>query len=396
MFETVETAPPDPILGLSEAFAKDPRADKINLSVGVFKDEHGNTPVLGSVKEAERRLLDEEKSKGYRPIGGDPEYGRLVRQLLFGASSDLVSGGRAVTAHTPGGTGGLRVAGDFLGFVSPKTTLWLSSPTWVNHPKIFEASHIAQRTYPYFDAASNGLDFGGMLSALEQAAEGDVVLLHACCHNPSGVDPSNEQWEQIAELMARRGLVPLVDFAYQGFGAGTEEDAAGVRILADKVEELLVCSSFSKNFGLYNERTGALTIVAKSKAHAEAVFSQVKVRIRTNYSNPPAHGGSIVRTILSDAALEKQWQAELAAMRDRINSMRRQFVSMLRDKGAKGDYEFITRQKGMFSFSGLSTAQVDRLRDDCGIYIVNSGRINVAGMTPSNLGPLTDAIIAVS
>jgi aspartate/tyrosine/aromatic aminotransferase len=395
MFESVQTAPSDPILGLTEAFNTDTRSDKINLSVGVYKDSEGRTPVLACVKEAERRILETETSKGYKPISGDPEYGRLVRQLLFGTGSELVTGGRGQTAHTPGGTGALRVAGDYIHNQHPRATLWLSQPTWANHPKVFEAAGIPQRQYPYFHAHKNQLDLDGMLGALSNAAAGDVVLLHACCHNPTGVDPNAEQWDQIARVLAKRGALPLVDFAYQGFGTGLEEDATGLRTLCGKLDELLVCSSFSKNFGLYNERTGALTIVAKSAANASSVMSQVKICVRTNYSNPPAHGGAIVREILSDETLKEQWQAELSGMRLRIHTMRERFAEMLTNKGAKGDFSFITRQNGMFSFSGLSQEQVERLRTDHGIYVVGSGRINVAGMTDSNLDRLTDAVIAV-
>jgi aspartate/tyrosine/aromatic aminotransferase len=395
MFEAVPTAPPDPILGITEAFNADPRTGKINLSVGVYKDAAGGTPVLGVVKEAERRLLEQEKSKGYKPISGDPEYCRLVQDLLFGKDHEIVKSGRAATAHTPGGTGALRVAADYLSVCHPGVTVWSSDPTWENHRKIFEAAGLEQGTYPYFDARKNALDLEGMLGQLRALPKGDVVLLHACCHNPSGVDPTPEEWQRITDVVAERGLLPLVDFAYQGFGEGLEADALGLHTLAASAPELLVCSSFSKNFGLYNERTGALSVVAKERAAAQAVLSQLKICIRTNYSNPPAHGGAIVSTILGDTALRARWEAELAEMRSRIHSMREEFARTLEAKGAKTDFSFITRQKGMFSFSGLSREQVDRLKSDHGVYIVGSGRINVAGMTADNLGPLTDAILAV-
>lgn len=395
MFESVKTAPPDPILGLSEAFARDPRPHKINLSVGVFKTADGKTPVLDVVKDAEQRLLAEETSKGYKPIEGDPEFGKLVRGLLFGDASPLVGGGRAVTAHTPGGTGALRVAADYLHSQHAGASVWMSDPTWVNHPKVFEAAGLTVRTYPYFDAAGNRVDFDAMLGALGAAPAGDVILLHGGCHNPTGADLSREQWQRVAKVLAERKLLPLVDFAYQGFGTGLDEDAEGVRLLAAELPELFVCSSFSKNFGLYNERTGALTALAGTSEVASAVLSQLKSCIRSNYSNPPAHGGAIVRAVLADPALRKRWVVELAAMRDRINGMRREFVRLLADKGAKRDFGFIAEQRGMFSFSGLTKAQVERLRDDFAIYAVGSGRINVAGMTPANIGPLTDAIVAV-
>jgi aspartate/tyrosine/aromatic aminotransferase len=351
--------------------------------------------VLAVVKEAERRLLEQEKSKGYKPISGDPEYCRLVQHLLFGSAHEIVTSGRGATAHTPGGTGALRVAADYLRACHPGATVWSSDPTWENHKKIFEAASLAQGSYPYFDANQSALDIEGMLSQLDKLPQGDVVLLHACCHNPSGVDPTPEQWNRIAEVVGRRGLVPLVDFAYQGFGEGLEADARGLLALASQVQELFVCSSFSKNFGLYNERAGALTVVAKERAAAQAVLSQLKICIRTNYSNPPAHGGAIVSTILGDPALRARWETELAEMRARIQAMREQFAQVLEAKGAKADFSFITRQKGMFSFSGLSREQVERLKGDHAVYIVGSGRINVAGMTADNLGPLSDAILAV-
>jgi aspartate aminotransferase len=395
MFETVKTAPPDPILGLSETFAKDPRSNKINLAVGVYKDAAGGTPVLQVVKQAEHLLLEQETSKGYKPIEGDPVFGRLVREMLFGADSSLVDGGRSQTAHTPGGTGALRVAADYFHSQHPGSSVWISDPTWVNHQKVFEAAGLGVKVYPYFDAANNRVDFDAMIAALAKAPAGDVILLHGGCHNPTGADPSLEQWQRIAQVLGERGLFPLVDFAYQGFGTGLEEDAASVRVLGQQLPELFVCSSFSKNFGLYNERTGALTAVAKTPEHAEAVLSQLKSCIRANYSNPPAHGGAIVRAILSDATLRTAWHTELKQMRDRINEMRREFVAQLAAKGATRDFSFIAKQRGMFSFSGLDKAQVERLKSEFAIYAVGSGRINVAGMTPSNLGPLTDAIVKV-
>ncbi len=395
MFENVTTAPPDPILGITEAFLKDPNPNKINLSVGVFKDEKGTTPVLEVVKQAERRLLETEQTKNYKPITGDPAYGKLVQGLLFGEGHALITEQRAETAHTPGGTGALRVVADYLHKLHPSTKVWMSNPTWANHPKVFEAAGVTTAEYAYFDKAKNGLAFEAMLESLEQASAGDAVLLHACCHNPTGVDPSLEQWEKIAELLQRKQLLPVVDFAYQGFGAGVEEDARGLRCIAEKCPELFVCSSFSKNFGLYNERTGALTVVAKSADHAKSVISQIKICIRTNYSNPPAHGGAVVALVLGDPALRQRWEEEVAAMRTRIAGMREQFVNTLKTCGAKTDFSFITRQKGMFSFSGLNKQQVEKLRAEHGIYIVGSGRINVAGMTPSNMQPLCKAIVSV-
>lgn len=395
MFENVTAAPPDPILGITDAFKKDDRKEKINLSVGVYQDDSGKTPVLPSVKEAERRLLEQEATKSYKPINGDPAYGAAVRTLLYGAGSELINSGRAVTCHTPGGTGGLRLAADFLATKVGSKKIWMSDPTWANHPTIFEAAGFEVAKYTYFDAQASALNFKGLLSSLDSVHAGDVVLLHACCHNPSGVDPSPDQWKEIAQLLKAKGALPLVDFAYQGFGVGIEEDAAGVRSLAALFDEMLVCSSFSKNFGLYNERTGALTVQSGSEGTASNVLSQLKVCARTNYSNPPAHGGSIVTTILGNEQLHAQWVAELDGMRSRIKDMRSALVQGLKKAGAKEDFSFIEDQKGMFSFSSLNKDQVEALKKEHAIYIVGSGRINVAGITSSNVGPLCQAIVSV-
>jgi aspartate/tyrosine/aromatic aminotransferase len=398
MFQTVQLAPPDPILGIGEAFAKDPSPNKINLSVGVFKDAAGKTPVLPSVKEAEKRLLATEASKGYMPIDGSPAYNAAVQALLFG-DHEVVKSKRCATSHTPGGTGGLRVAADYLRKNHGPLTVWISDPTWNNHESIFQSAGLTVKTYPYFDPKTNGLNFDGMIAALKGAAAGDVILLHGCCHNPTGVDPTPAQWQTIAEVLGERGVLPLVDFAYQGFAAGIKEDAACLAALLGKCSEMIVVSSFSKNFGLYNERTGALTVVAADAGAAEKVLSQVKIAIRTNYSNPPAHGGLIVTTILTDPALRVQWENEVKEMRQRIHKMRELFVKSLNDRGVKlspAGNDFITRQNGMFSFSNLNKDQVKALKEKFAIYIVGSGRINVAGMTEANMGPLCDAIAAVA
>ncbi len=396
MFEHVPLAPPDAIFGLTEAFRQDRRPDKIHLGAGVYKDEDGRTPVLGCVKEAERRLLESEASKVYLPIDGAAEYAAAVQELLFGPQHEVIVS-RAVTAHCPGGTGALRVAADLLKLVRPDARVWLSEPTWPNHPQILEAVGLEIETYPYFDAATNGLDFEETVSALESAEPGDAVLLHGCCHNPTGVDPTAEQWRRIAALLAERGAVAWLDFAYQGFAAGVDEDAAGLRALLG-AGELIVCSSFSKNFGLYNERVGALTVVTASADHGAAVRSQVKRLIRANYSNPPAHGSAIVTTVLGDDALRARWLDELAGMRERIRDMRRTFARELDARGvalSPSGNGFLAEQRGMFSFSGLSREQVARLRDEHAIYMVGSGRLNVAGMTRSNMPRLCDAIAAV-
>ena len=395
MFEDVALAPPDPILGLTEAFNADPNPQKINLSVGIYQDDRGVTPVLGTVKQAERRLVEAGGSKAYKPIAGDPAFGLHVRELSFGAGHELVTDGRAVTAHTPGGTGALRIAGDYLKKLHGAPALWVSAPTWANHQSVFESAGLAVRTYPYFDSAKNRLDFDAMRIALGRVAAGDVVLLHGGCHNPTGVDPSPEQWKEIAAALVERRALPLIDFAYQGFASGVEEDAAGVRSVAGACPELVVCSSFSKNFGLYSERVGALTFVTGDAASAARVLSQVKICIRTAYSNPPAHGAAIVSTVLGDPALKRQWIGEVAEMRERIHAMRALFVRTLAEHGAQRDFSFITRQNGMFSFSGLSNEQVKALREKHAIYMVGSGRINVAGITSSNVGRLCEAIVSV-
>lgn len=395
MLETVQAAPADAILGLSAAYREDSRAEKVNLSVGVYQDEHGKTPTLESVRIAEQRLAEAASVKSYLPIPGAPEFGEVVRQLAFGSDHEVVQSGRAAAAHTPGGTGALRVAGDFLKANFPSLTLWMSEPTWPNHPNIFTAAGLPLKSYPYFDQASNGLDFEAMLTAIGQIPAGDAILLHGCCHNPTGIDPTVQQWKQIADAVYDRGVLPILDFAYQGFADGIDEDAAGLRAFARPNSDLLVCSSFSKNFGLYRERVGALTIVCPRPDEVAAVQSQLNRVIRCNYSNPPAHGAAIVNTILRDDELRSTWEGEVAGMRSRINGMRQQLVDALAAQGVPGDYSFITRQRGMFSFSGLTKKQVEELRQKYAIYIVGSGRINVAGLTPANIDYVAEAISRV-
>ena len=395
MFEALEMAPADPILGLNAAFKQDPNPNKINLGVGVYKDAGGNTPIFESVKTAEERLLANEDTKNYLDIEGDGAYNAAVQTLLWGEDHEIITSGRAATAQAPGGTGALRVAGDFIHQHFPRATLWLSDPTWANHPKIFASAEVPIKTYRYYDDASYGLDFDALIEDLGQIPAGDVVLLHGCCHNPTGVDPTPAQWEQIADVVADRGVVPLVDFAYQGLGNGLVEDASGLRALSRSGCELLVASSFSKSFGLYRERTGALSLVAKDADAAEKAMSHLKICIRTNYSNPPSHGAQAVVLVLSDPELRAQWDGEVKEMRDRINGMRTLFVDTLEHKGVRRDFSFIAHQRGMFSFSGLTPEHVDALREQFSIYIVGSGRINVAGLTEDNVGPLCDAIAEV-
>ncbi len=395
MFEHITPAPADAILGLTEAFKKDPNPRKINLGVGVYKDASGRTPVLQAVRRAQERVLAQERSKSYLPIDGLPSYTAATQALLFGPQHEIVTSGRAVTVQTPGGTGALRVAGDFIKRMFPEATVWLSNPTWANHTNVFRAAGLQVATYPYFNPATGGVDFPSMLEALQGIPRGDVLLLHGCCHNPTGVDLSSEQWRRVAELAGERGILPLVDFAYQGFAQGLAEDAAGLHILAEAVPEFMVASSYSKNFGLYNERTGALTLVASTPQAAEAVRSHVKRTIRTNYSNPPAHGAKIVDAVLGDRDLRHLWETEVAAMRERVNRMRHLFVETLNQLGVERDFSFIVRQRGMFSYSGLTPEQVQALRERFSIYIVGSGRINVAGMTESNMDYLCQAIAQV-
>jgi aspartate/tyrosine/aromatic aminotransferase len=388
-------APPDPILGLTEVFRSDPRPGKINLSSGVFVDASGVTPVLDTVIEAERRLADAAGTKLYRPIDGEVGYRDAVRGLALGADHEAVMSGRALATQTPGGTGGLRVAADLLRQTGASATLWMSEPTWPNHPQLFQAAGFRVRSYPYTDATGRRIDEEALLGMLDSASPGDVVLLHGACHNPTGVDPSPELWRRIGDLVEERRLLPLVDLAYQGFGDGLEEDAAGLRELVRPGAELLVCTSFSKTFSLYAERVGALIVIAGSAADAASVQSHVKAAVRTNYSNPPAHGADIVRTILTDPDLRAQWELELAAMRDRINDNRVALVEALEAHEIPGDWSAIADQRGMFALLGLSTEQVTRLREELAVYVVGRGRINVAGFTDTNLAPFCEALAKV-
>jgi len=395
MFEKITAAPADPILGLTDIFRADARPNKINLGIGVYKDETGKTPVLTSVKKAEQYLLENETTKNYLGIEGIPAFASCTQELLFGKESPIVTNRRARTAQTPGGTGGLRVAADFIANQTSAKRIWISNPSWPNHKNVFSAVGLEVLEYAYYDAANHALDFDGLLNSLKQAQAGDVVLFHGCCHNPTGIDPTAEQWAQLAELSVANGWLPLFDFAYQGFANGLEEDAQGLRIFAAKHQELIVASSYSKNFGLYNERVGACTIVAADAETADRAFSQVKAAIRANYSNPPSHGAAVVATILGNDALRAMWEQELTDMRQRIHRMRQLFVNTLQEKGAQQDFSFIIQQNGMFSFSGLTKEQVLRMHEEFGVYAVNSGRVNVAGMTPDNMAPLCEAIVAV-
>lgn len=386
MWNGIQAAPEDAILGLTEAFKKDTRFAKVNLGVGVYKDDDGHTPILDSVKAAEKKIFETQNTKSYMPIAGEAAYGEEVQKMIFGSLCD-----RAQTVHTPGGTGALRVAAELLRQFSSKT-IWVSNPTWANHNNIFEAAGLTVKSYPYYDAKTKDLDSSGFFAALEKIPAGDCVLLHACCHNPSGVDISAEQWKQVAAIAQKNGWSALVDFAYQGFGIGLEADRIGVEEMLKSGIGFFVASSFSKNFGLYRERTGALTAIAATPADAETAMSHMKATARVLYSNPPAHGGMIVTTILKDAELSKLWKSELDGMREHIAQARAALAEGLTARGVPMDCSFMTRQKGMFSFSGLTKDQVEFLKKEKAIYIVGSGRINVAGLTHGNLGFVCDAV----
>lgn len=395
MWKNVEAAPADAILGLTEAFKNDPNPAKVNLGVGVYKDDLGNTPVLLCVKEAEKVLLEKESTKSYLPISGDPAYGQCVQKLLFGEGSEMLAKGRAATVHAPGGTGALRVGAELLKKFAAGAKVWIGAPTWANHKGIFGAAGFELADYGYYDKESMSLDFPAMVASLEKVAAGDIVLLHACCHNPSGVDLSEEQWRKVAEMAKAGGWIPFLDFAYQGFGAGVEEDRYSVSQFAKAGVDFYVASSFSKNFGLYNERTGALTIVSPTPEESAVAMSHLKATVRVIYSNPPAHGGLVVSTILSDDALKKQWLGELAAMRERIVAMRSALVDGLAARGVERDFSFIKEQRGMFSFSGLNDDIVKWLRENKAIYVVGGGRINVAGLTTNNIDYVCDSIAEI-
>jgi aromatic-amino-acid transaminase len=394
-FTDVTLAPADPILGLTEAFVADKNPNKVNLGVGVYQDEKGRVPVLSVVREAERRWYEKEDSKAYLPIDGLAAYRQQVQSLLFGRDSQLVKDGRIVTAQALGGTGALKLGADFLKRFLPQSELYISKPSWENHRALFEAAGFTVKEYAYYEPETHGLDFEGMRESLERLPEGSIVVLHACCHNPTGVDLTAAQWQEVVEITKARSLVPFIDFAYQGFGDGIEEDAAAVRAFAASGMQFLIASSFSKSFSLYRERVGAVCFVTKDAEEAKRVTSQLKRVVRTNYSNPSSHGGQIVALVLGDPELHARWEVELAEMRTRIQSMRKLFVQKLQERGIQRDFSFIAQQKGMFSYSGIELDAVRRLRSDFGIYIVDSGRICVAAMNENNIGPVAEAIAKV-
>jgi len=395
LFADVELAPRDPIMGLSEAFVQDPRPTKVNLGVGVYLTNEGRIPVLRAVAEAERRLAAQSLPRGYLPIDGIAVYDKAVQQLLFGTSSAPLSAGRVLTAQALGGTGGLRIGAELLHRVQPDAIVAISAPTWENHRAVFESAGFKVVTYPYYDAATHGVDFDAMAAALRALPAGSISVLHACCHNPTGVDLSPEQWRQVVDIVRERQLVPFLDIAYQGFANGIEADGAAIRLFADSGLTFLVASSFSKNFSLYGERVGALTIVDQSSDESARVLSQLKRVIRASYSTPPTHGGMIVTAVLGDAELRRDWEVELGEMRDRIKAMRAALAAALAKRCPQHDFSFIVRQNGMFSYSGLGADQVQRLRDDAGIYALTSGRICVAALNTANVDYVAEAIAKV-
>lgn len=394
MFSELTQRPADPILGLSVKFKADSNPNKIDLGAGIYKDEQGNTPVLACVKVAEQFRVDNETSKTYINSAGSALFNEKITALNLG-DHRVIRENRVRTISTPGGTGALRIAGEFIRTCKPGGTIWVSNPTWANHEGVFTAAGLTVKSYPYYDYENKCLDFEGMLAALQQVPADDAVLIHACCHNPSGMDLSLEQWQQVAAVAAEVGFLPVVDMAYQGFGEGLEEDARGLRLLADTVDEMIICSSCSKNFGLYRERIGACSIIGKSAAAADIINSVLLPTVRVNYSMPPAHGAAIVETILNSDELTAQWHLELKEMRDRIGGMRQLLVDTLEAHGVTQDFGFITRQNGMFSFLGIDKHQVQQLQDDYSIYIVGSSRISLAAIAPDNVDYLAASIARV-
>ncbi|ADV25902.1 Aspartate transaminase [Pseudoxanthomonas suwonensis 11-1] len=395
-FSNVELVPGDPILGLTEAYNADTRATKVNLGVGIYYDEQGRIPLLKAVQQVEQSLAAAARPRGYLPIDGLPAYTQATRELLFGKDSPLLAAGRVATTQTVGGSGALRVGAELLRKVLPHATLALSNPSWENHRAVFSAAGFEVVDYTYFDAATHGVDFAGMLADLQKLQPGTTVLLHACCHNPTGADLTVEQWKQVAQVLKERQLFPFVDMAYQGFDKGIAEDAAAIGILVEAgIDSFIVASSYSKSFSLYGERVGALSVVAATAEQAKAVQSQVKRIIRTIYSSPSAHGASLVAGVLTSPELRGLWEDELRQMRERIHALRAGLVAKLAEQG-RPEFAFISQQAGMFSYSGLSKAQVDRLRDEYGIYAVGTGRICVAALNQGNLEYVARAVAAVS
>lgn len=395
LFSAVELAPRDPILGLNEAFNADTRTSKVNLGVGVYCNEEGRIPLLRAVIEAETTRAAQHASRGYLPIDGIVAYDQAVQKLLFGADSPLLAAGRVITTQAVGGTGALKIGADFLKQISPNAVVAISDPSWENHRALFETAGFPVQNYRYYDAASHDVNRTGMLEDLNALPSGSIIVLHACCHNPTGVDLSPSDWQNVLDLIKTKGHIPFLDMAYQGFGDGIDEDAAAVRLFAESGLNFFVSSSFSKSFSLYGERVGALSIITDSKEESARVLSQVKRVIRTNYSNPPTHGASIVAAVLNNPQLRDMWEAELAEMRLRIRGMRNEMVERLAQLAPNHDFSFVGRQRGMFSYSGLTAEQVARLKNEFGIYALDTGRICVATLNKSNIDAVTEAIVQV-
>jgi len=395
LFSAVEMAPRDPILGLNEQFAADTNPQKVNLGVGVYYDDNGKLPLLECVRQAEKQLLEAPKARGYLPIDGIAAYDQGVKNLVFGTDSEPVKSGRVATVQALGGTGGLKVGADFLKRLNPNAKVLISDPSWENHRALFAQAGFTVEAYPYYDAATRGLNFDGMLGALNAASAGTVVVLHACCHNPTGYDITAAQWDQVVAACKARGLVPFLDMAYQGFGHGIAEDGAAVAKFTASGQTFLVSTSFSKSFSLYGERVGALSVLCTDKSEADRVLSQLKIMIRTNYSNPPTHGGTVVATVLNTPALRALWEQELGGMRVRIKQMRSALVERLKAAGVQQDMRFITDQIGMFSYSGLSKDQMVRLRSEFGVYGTDTGRMCVAALNSKNIDYVCQSIAKV-
>ncbi len=395
MFDQIEARPADPILGLSAAYKKDTNPNKIDLGVGVYKDESGTCPVMKAVKTAERRKCDVEDSKAYIAQAGPEGFIRHTLNLILGNAHPAIRDGRYSTVLAPGGSGSLRLAAEFINGSAPGSKIFVSNPSWPNHVPLLSSSGLTLEEYPYYDHATHSLDFDAMMEALKGAGKGDLVLLHGCCHNPCGADLNNDQWQAVTDLALANGFTPFIDMAYQGLGDGLDEDAFGARLMAEKLPELVICNSYSKNFGLYRDRVGAVTIVTSNSEAAQAVGTQVVAKAREIYSVPPAHGAFLVEMILDDEELTSQWNEELTEMRDRINGLRRELVSKLQEKGVAKDFSFIQNEKGLFSFLGLSKEQVSSLVNDYSIYLVGSSRINVAGINQANIDYLAESIAKV-
>jgi aromatic-amino-acid transaminase len=395
LFSAVELAPRDPILGLNEQFVADPNPAKVNLGVGMYYDENGRLPLLRCVEAAERAMVQAPNARGYLPIDGIAAYDRSVRSLVFGAQADPGTLARIATVQALGGTGGLKVGADLLRRIDPRATVLISEPSWENHRALFRQAGFEVGGYPYYDAQTHGVRFEAMMSALDATAPGTIVVLHACCHNPTGCDLDPAQWDRVVASATTRGWIPFLDLAYQGFGEGIAEDGAAVARFLASGTSFFVATSFSKNFSLYGERVGALSVVTGSADEAARVLSQLKLVIRANYSNPPTHGAQVVTTVLNDPGLRRSWEAELAAMRARVRRMRQALIDALAQAGARGEFGFIARQQGMFSFSGLAREQMQRLRSEFGVYGVDSGRICVAALNTRNIDHVARSIAAV-